>query len=266
MSGFIQWVSKWFRTFDHFPEYTRSALSSWNGILWGGSVTAALFLFLGALGLATKTAIYCWLVTALFMAGYYVWRADHIRLMPKFVFDQIDIQPTPLVNTSTGQTGSCIYLQLYPRCLTDADIENCEPWLRSTCSRSDETEVWKLTEMNESVRLGWSHDDDPRRVPPFPPITLQSGNERRLNVVCITSDNSIHPIVHPTPLRAIEVLTCDKEFLFDIVIRGKDCPHVRLFVRLKRGTTWDKPDYELLQAGEIDESGIQRRTRSIKEL
>ena len=236
---------------------TRSALLAWNGILWGGSVTAALFLFAGALGLAKTKALFGWLVVALFTAGYYVWRPDHIRLMPKFRVTRVAPQHTPLANKFTGERmGECVYLQLHFECLTDVDVQQCAGHLRRILRWSEESWDWEETQMNESVRLGWSHDDDPDRTHPFPAITLESHNERRLNLLCIFGNNVIRPIIYPPPLRAEDVLTRDDIFLFDITIRSEHTPPIDLFVRFKRGARWDKPDVNLF-FGDISKTRIQ---------
>jgi hypothetical protein len=89
MRRFIHWLKKRFSTFDLLPEYFTSAASEMQNILWGALLpflawgiwfivsTPPTWINVTALGLA------------LFMAGYYVWRADHVRLQQKIEVTQV---------------------------------------------------------------------------------------------------------------------------------------------------------------------------------
>src|SRR5438067_1139698 len=103
--------------------------------------------------------------------------------------------------------------------------------------------------MNESVRLGWSHGDEGHS-----PITLEPGNERRLNVFLVHSSTGsrIIPLVSPRPLRMLNVFDADDTFRFDITIRGKDCTPVNLLMLVKRGDTCDKPLARIISGDETN--------------
>jgi len=83
MHGLFKWINKRFGTFDLLPEYFTAAGRRMQDVLWG-----ALLPFLAwGLWFIVSTPPTWINVTAvglaLFMAGYYVWRADHIRLIPR---------------------------------------------------------------------------------------------------------------------------------------------------------------------------------------
>jgi hypothetical protein len=165
-----------------------------------------------------------------------------VRLMPKFAVRGVKYQPTPTMNPKTGQhTGTSVYVQLLLKCLTEASVEDCAGHLKAIHRWSEEKQKWEETDLNESVRLGWSHGDERHS-----PITLEPDIERRLNVFFVhSSQNLIVPIVYPLPLRWESVFNVDDTFRFDITVRGKDCGPVNLFMHVKCGDTWDKPLTEL---------------------
>jgi hypothetical protein len=235
-------LHRWFKTFDLLPGYFKAVYVQWHEVLWGATVPAVIFFLWWSIGLPPTKAVVGWFVCALFLAGYYLWRADHVRLMPKFAVRGVKYQPTPTMNPKTGQhTGTSVYVQLLLKCLTEASVEDCAGHLKAIHRWSEEKQKWEETDLNESVRLGWSHGDERHS-----PITLEPDIERRLNVFFVhSSQNLIVPIVYPLPLRWESVFNVDDTFRFDITVRGKDCGPVNLFMHVKCGDTWDKPLTEL---------------------
>jgi hypothetical protein len=220
------------------PGYFGKVATTWQGILWGGSVLFVIWGIHFIVGNPPTWVNWTAILAALFLAGYYVWRNDHIRLLPKFSVREIKYQPTPTMNSITREpTGTSVWVQLLLRCLTDSPVQECSGHLRQVFRWSQEKQKWEETDMNESVRLGWSHGDEKHS-----PITLEPRNERRLNLFWIHSSNrTIIPAVYPLPLRAESVFARDDIFLFDVTIRGKDCAPVDVYLRVKRGEQWDKP-------------------------
>ena len=183
------------------------------------------------------------IVGALFLAGFYLWRADHIRLMPKFEAHEVRIQDSPTADKGGNPTGSSTLVQLLPKCLTDAEIENCQGHLRRILRWSYFNNRWEETEMNETVLLHWSHEDEA----PVP-ITLHPGIERRLNVFYVRSgENVITPKVSPMPLRAADMFRSlePSAFLFDIKITAKDCPDVDVLLRVEKTHDPARPVVEI---------------------
>jgi hypothetical protein len=217
------------------PEYFTKVATTWQGILWGGGVIFVAwginFMVSSQRSWITWTAI----LTALLMAGYYVWREDYIRLIPKLtVLDKIEYHLSP----TQPDGGMSVWIQLLPKCLTEADIEECLAWLREVRVWSQEDQKWKSTHMNQTLPLGWSFADEKHS-----PITLQSGNEKRLNVLMVHSSNKIIiPQTFPKPLVwTTSIYNNTDTFLLDITIRGKNCPPVDRYMTVKVGAEWDKP-------------------------
>lgn len=243
----FNWFAKRFRELDLLRDYFSSIATHWQAALWGASVPAVVWGLWFIIGAPPAWVNWTAVTAALFLASYYVWRADHVRLIPKFEVRDIKFQSTPTVNVATGQdSGSSVWVQLLPKCLSDAPVHDCAGHLKRVHRWSIDTRAWQETEMNESVPLGWSHGDEKHT-----PITLEPDNERRLNVFSIHSQSkwAIIPIVYPLPLRyqlAFRGFDTGVVFRFDITIRGKDCAPVDVYLRVKRGDEWDRPIVEFV--------------------
>ena len=90
-------------------------------------------------------------LVALFVAGDYVRRTDHVRLIPQFEAKQFVEQSTPVL-FSGRPIGMAIYFQLVPKCLTDANVEECRGFLTAA---QVFREQWDISE-SEVLPLQWS--------------------------------------------------------------------------------------------------------------
>jgi hypothetical protein len=181
----------------------------------------------------TPPALVNWLAIlgALFLAGYYVWREDHIRLIPKLKIDGWHLQPTPTLEPSTGKSWNTLYVQLQPRCCTDVEITEC----RGHLVRVDMwvLDQWVNTGLNEAMLLEWSYGSDK-------PLTLFPGAENRLNLLLI---HEIDPVVSPCvpmgmPLRARDAFRSAKKgdvFRFDVKITAGNSVPVDISVKVTLG-------------------------------
>jgi hypothetical protein len=233
-------ISHWTRTrlrklaFDLLPEYFPAIAKRWQELLWGESLLAVLWGIYFIVGTPPAWVNWMAIIIALFIAGYYAWRADHSRLKPKFKVEEIRFQKTPI--SGGGPNAAAIYVQLVPTCLTDAPVYECQGHLLQVCRWSSNKNDWEPTEMNEPVHLAWSHGDGS-------PITLQPGVPRRLNVfyMCNVGERRIMPAIDYIPLRAQSVFAVDDTFRFDIKVTARDCAPVDIRLRVRRGDQWDRP-------------------------
>jgi hypothetical protein len=242
-----RWLFKQFQKLALLPEYFRAIAKEWLNILFGETLLAVLFLLWWSLANPSNPRLILVFVAAMFVAGYYAWRADHVRLIPKFEIREFRIQPTPTTDATGRISGSSIWIQLVPKCLTEAEVANCQGHLQRVCKWSN-AEGWLETELNETLPLGWSLLDEGHS-----PIILHPGVERRLNVFSIHSNNGvIVPCVYPMPLRAQPVfsrITTSGEpnaFRFDIKVTAKDCPDIDLQMKVQTRNDPFDPDIELL--------------------
>jgi len=120
-----QWVKRRFKELDFLEQYFPLLFTRWQAAIWGGSVLAVAFgwRFITSDWPYPVKLTAC--VVALFFAGYYVWRADHLRLQQKMSIPRVLSQSWPIdnanlatlfyleiVNTSEGLTIYDVHVQL----------------------------------------------------------------------------------------------------------------------------------------------------------
>lgn len=168
-------------------QYFTLVATVWQALLWGGSVLAVAWGVRFLVGTWPEWVNWTAVLVALFVAGDYVWRADHVRLIPQFEVKQF-VEPSTPVLFGGRPIGTAIYFQLVPKCWTDANVE--ESWL----SRSRAC----VSPARGDFRK-WSHGDTQK---PPEPLTLYPGAENRLNVFSIYSDQpDVRPCLFPWPAR-----------------------------------------------------------------
>jgi hypothetical protein len=232
MRRLFRWFRSRFHTFDLLPEYFTAATQRAVDILWG---VALPFLVWMAYSLFKTPAPWInWLamVAALFLAGYYVWRADHVRLLPKLEISEAPhLQETPVEQGTERR----IFVQIEPKCLTDSPVVECLGHLLEVYKKWGEGE-WELTDMKERLLLEWSHYSSI-------PITLYPSGGQYLNICWRTNNiNMIIPACNPRPSRWREVFDGVGTFRFDIEITAANCSPVRASVMVNTDLTeWNKP-------------------------
>lgn len=71
------------------PEYFRALAKEWVSILFGETLVGVAFLLWWALASPPNSQLVLVFVVAMFVAGYYAWRAAHIRLEPQLSVEQV---------------------------------------------------------------------------------------------------------------------------------------------------------------------------------
>jgi len=174
-------------------------------------------------------------VGAMFIAGYYAWRSDHLHLIPKLEIAQIVLTPTP-----TDQQIPLIVVHIIPKCLTDAPVEGCKGYLLRVLRWSEDTKDWAPTEIDEPLDLLWSiHDDDL-------PRTLHPGIEKRFNLCWINQSHQVL-LLGRVPLRWQEVFNQTDQFRFDVRITAKNCPPVDASIGVRISDDWKSPSVQKLR-------------------
>jgi hypothetical protein len=172
-----RWFSLQFQKFNLVPEYFRAIAKEWNDIIFGETLVAILFVLWWALANPSNHRLILVFVVAMFLAGYYAWRADHVRLMPKFEATEFDRNDARTVD---GHFSS--YYQILPKCISAANVEECVAFLTSIEMQDLKTGEWKVKQ-SEALPLEWSFGEQGSA---HLPVTLYSGGaERRLNVFVI---------------------------------------------------------------------------------
>jgi|SRR5215469_2486478 len=178
-------------------KYFSLVFLQWQSLLWGASLLAVLWGLWFIVGAPPTWVNWVVVLCALFIAGYYVWREDHVRLLPQFEASKFCRQLTPTTDGTGRPIGESIYVQLLPKCLTQANVEECRGILTSVDRWNGLKHTWETIE-SEPMFLQWSHGDEKTgRLP----ITLHPEAENRLNVFYVhNSEQKIRPCVSPFPL------------------------------------------------------------------
>lgn len=238
MRQFRTWLIAQFEKLLLMPEYFPALAKEWLNILFGETLVGIGFLIWWALGAPTNHALIVVFVIAMFVAGYYAWRADYIRLQPKFKVEKVIAQRTETESAGTTK----IYLQVLPECLTDAPVQECHGRLLLVY-KLDGHGQWIPTEMNSPLKLGWDYYG-------YDPLTIEPGIGQRL-CVCWWDNHAtaIVPTVDPLPSKWRSIIG-PGPFKFDIRMLGKECKPVDFSVTVNLlGRKWDDPEYELIQGG-----------------
>jgi hypothetical protein len=236
MRTILQWLKERFRSFDYLPEYFHAVRLHFLDVTWGIGVGAAVpYMIYGLYSLfKTPPPLVNWLalVGAVFLAGYYLWRADHTRLLPQLeVATTAHLQETPVEQSGERR----IFVQIEPQCVTDSPVTECLGHLLRVYHCWKEGE-WDLTNLHERLLLGWSHYGSV-------PVTLYPSGGQYLNI-CWRPDHlrMIIPCCDPLPSRWREVFDSVGNFRFDIEITAKDCLPVQVSVIVNIDETeWNRP-------------------------
>jgi hypothetical protein len=163
-------------------------------VAWGATVVGIPFT-LYTLYVSPSLRLLGWAVAVwILIGGYYVWRSEYLKHLPKLkIEDKIYLQETP-VKTSMGyEVGDRIYVQIIPKCITDSPVTGCQGHLLRILKHSDTG--WVETAMNEPSELEWSLHE-------YRPLTIHPGIDQRLNICYWDKDQRIiTPALAHLPLR-----------------------------------------------------------------
>jgi len=199
-------------------------------------VAFALWWFLGN---PPPWIIVIYLVSAMFVAGFYVWRDDHVRLMPILAFGAVRVVPTP-TQTLAGHPGpQRVVAQIEVENPTDAAIADCRGHLLRVLKWSEANHQWIATEVDEILNLLWSTIDEPT-------TTLYPRTKHQLCLFFV--DNVAQPLIgiwgRPVQLRmaaAFEHSDPKDIFRFDISVTDSNCLAANISLTVQMGERWDKP-------------------------
>ncbi len=235
MASFSDWLKGRINKYDLVLDYFATLRQTWVDVALGTGVPAVGFIIWWSLGNIPQWAIALFFVWALIVAGYFSWRADHVRLLPKFEIGEFCIQETP-----TEGLQRRVNVQLIARCLTDAPVKECQGYLLRVYKQNDKSD-WDLTAMNESHILDWSRHG-------ATPLTLKPGIDQRLNVCFIASDFlRMIPAITRLPSIWRTVFDSNGTFRFDIKVTAENCAPVDKSIAVSLDDCeWNKPKVTLL--------------------
>lgn len=137
----------------------------WWGVGVIGLICTALTLYY-----APSRWILGWVVAFVFLvAGYYVWLAHHVRLIPQLALSQLLVVPVPPENPEK------VFAQVLVETAADGMVDDCQAQLLKISKWSPHKQDWDTTSLNETTDLLWSVTDETN-------ITVEPGAPRRLNL------------------------------------------------------------------------------------
>lgn len=195
-----------------FWEYLRAVADHWNDYLWDVLAPISPIVLWWCLGAPPMWLVAIAFIWALLIAGYYTWRADHLRLIPQVVLEEIRQQSAPAKRPTTRT-----YIQLVMRCATEVPVEECKGWLVGLWKWSASSNDWERIEPNQTLRLNWSPGINEA-------ITLFPKVPEVIDVIFVDDqDPRIFFCSNWTPQRAQNIsLGQPGLFKFEIVVNGKD--------------------------------------------
>ena len=231
-----------FRMLDLLPEYAVSVKRLGWDKAWGPAVLCIAYCILWF-----RTDPPPWYVTMAFICGlilivgYYLWRADHIRLIPQLtVADTPHLQETPVEQGNERR----IFVRIRTKVLNGFSRHRVSGHLLRVYKRWGDEE-WELTEMGERILLDWSHYG-------AVPITIYPSGGQYLNICWRSSSIDILiPSCTPRPSRWREVFNDSATFRFDVEITSKDCLPVKASVMVtSTGNESNKPTVKVVRTEE----------------
>lgn len=218
----------------HIREYWVAVWGHAWEIWWGAGVIGLVCTGL-TLYYAPSRWILGWAVAWVFLvAGYYAWRADHVRLVPRLELGTLHTVRMP----TNAPNLERLFVQVLVKCTTEFSLDDCRGQLLRVMKWSNGE--WAPTHVDESLDLLWSQVDKPS-------ITLESGVDRRLDVFFIINVGR-HIVVYSDTATRLGLASAPSDiFRFDVRVAAKDCPPRYLFLKVTIGEEWDKPVLEKIE-------------------
>jgi hypothetical protein len=164
MGGISHWLKTRFQTFDLLAEYFTAAMQGAVDVLWGVALPFLAWMVYSLFKTPAPWINWLAILSALFLAGYYVWRADHVRLIPKLA-----VRDSRLLNTPITLNGSVYdqrtFVQLVPTCLTEAPVYECVAYLQNVQRLGGNG--WEDTTLDKNLILNWATEHHPQAEQPL---------------------------------------------------------------------------------------------------
>jgi hypothetical protein len=227
-----QFLRAHYRAYGLLLDYIRSIKDAGWDVIWAPVLPSVLYWLLWF-----RPNSPSWWITLLYavwvvvVAGYFVWRLDHVRLMPR-----LGVGDVIMTYAGTGvPEKKRRFVQVLIKCETESPIKNCRgqllrvsKWIRGS---SGDGGKWEKTRIDETLDLLWSFVDEPI-------VTLEHGAARRLNVFFV--ENTSRNMVIWTRLRVGLPSARSDRFKFDLRVAGEECLPMYISVEVVSGQQWNE--------------------------
>ena len=183
------------------------------------------FLVWWALGAPTNHALIVVFVAAMFVAGYYAWRGERIRLIPKMRFEGF----------ATELSSSEVDVQVTLECKTESVVQGCMVYVVKIYKWENSTWVDLLG--NNALPVDW--------ISPSAKFDLMPGIIKRVSFARIVS-NGLFVCSRDVSSRLTAVLQqslvdCGSVLKIDLRAASPDCPLADISLRFEATERWLKP-------------------------
>jgi hypothetical protein len=210
MRQFFNWLNKRFGTFDPLPQYFTAAGQQIQNVLWGALLPFLAWGIWFIVGTPPAWINLTVVFLAVFVAGYYVWRADHLRLEKAFEIKAVRFQTWR--DDASGRYAFAYYLEIVNKSETtsieeaEAQLEKIEPLV--------ENFDWL------PVHLRHKHDHSPHGEKLF---TLHPGKIKHIDFVSAFEKDDSFTVLHIVGGVTNEVPAKERHRL-RVILTGKDVP------------------------------------------
>jgi hypothetical protein len=215
-------------------DYWRAVREHAWETFWGAGVLGVVFTAYTLYYPPARPYIPWAVAWAILVAGYFIWRADHVRLLPKMTLGPLD---TALYARTGVANQKRRYVQVIVACATEGPLEICRGQLLRISEWVDGK--WEATHISETLDLLWSYVDEPT-------VTVEHGAPRRLDLLFV--ENTSRDIVLWTRMR-IKLASASAptaRFKFDVRVAAKDCPPKYISIKVTFGDHWDDLTAEIM--------------------
>lgn len=223
----IFWTG-WAEIFDYLAAVREHA---WE-VMWGAGVIGTVFTIATLVWSPSWRAFGYIIALVVFVAGYQLWRAYHVRLVPK-----LEIGDVYRKYARTGKPNEKrIFVQVAVKCRTEGPVEDCGGQLLGVFRLVNGE--WEITGIDETNDLLWSYRDNttvPFKDKSF--VMLEHGAPRRLNVFFV--ENTSTNIVTRTEIPMRLPYAPSDNFRFDVRVAGKDGLAEYIHLKVTFGDHWN---------------------------
>jgi len=205
-----QWVSRRFKELDLLEKYFPLLFTRWQAAIWGGSVLAVAFgwRFITSDWPYPVKLSAC--VVALFFAGYYLWRDDHVRLQPAFGITKVI--PQTWVDQTSGKHAMAYYFEVVNRSEITSILE----------AEVQLSEITPVVENLEWLPVYLIHKHD-RSIPLKTTFNLHPGKPKHIDFVSAFEKSNQFTVLHIVSGANNQVIGSERRQL-KVTITGKDVP------------------------------------------
>jgi len=228
MRQFRTWLIAQLEKLLFVPDYFRAMAKEWLNILFGETLVGIAFLLWWALGAPTNHALVVVFVAALFVAGYYAWHADHLRLETKIEIPRVCPREWTIAqgNANAGHRAKAYYIELVNRS-EGVTIEGVSVQLSGM---SPEAPNWDFL----PIPLHLQHDNPTKPEDQIRSFSLNPGEPRNIDFVSALEGDNRFSVVHVVAGVNHHIPFDTKGNRLQVRIAAKNTPPLLIWLRVWR--------------------------------